>query len=88
MAFFAPLIVGALGLTGVGAAVANLAIGVGLSFAANKLKPKQKSQGGFSGAQVGLKIDTNPSRTFVAGEKLVGGSLVFWHLSGTNNEKL
>lgn len=88
MPFLAPLITGALGLTGVAAAITNIALGVGLQFAANKLRPKQKSATGVVGARVGLTIDTNASRQVIIGETATGGSLVFWHLSGADNQKL
>ena len=86
MAFLVPLAVGALGLGTVGSALVSTALGIGLSLLSNKLKSKQKT--GPTGSRVGLKIDTNASRQFLIGETATGGSLVFWHLSGANNQKL
>lgn len=86
MAFLVPLAVGALGLGTVGSALVSTALGIGLSLLSNKLKSKQKT--GPTGSRVGLKIDTNASRQFLVGETATGGSLVFWHLSGPNNQKL
>ncbi len=84
------LIVGAIGLTGtaatVGSALLTTAIGFGLQFAASRIQPKQKA--GVTAARVGLKIDTNAPRQVILGETATGGSLVFWHLSGSSNEKL
>lgn len=90
MAFFAPLIVSAIGVTGATAAVAQVAIGVGLSFAAKKLTAKKArpTASDDRGVRVGLQIDTNPDRVVVIGETLVPGSLVYWQLSGTNNDRL
>lgn len=87
MAFLAPIIIGAVGMTGAGAALASIALGVGLSFAANKIRGKQQKQGPI-GAAVGLTIDTNAPRQLIVGETSHGGSLAFWHLSGANNERL
>lgn len=84
------LIVGAIGLTGtaatIGTAVLTTAFGVGLQFAANRLRPKEKT--GATAARVGLKVDTNAPRQFIIGETATGGSLAFWHLSGSDNQKL
>lgn len=87
MAFLAPLIAAAIpGLGAVGSALVTAGLGIGLSFATNKLKTKEKT--GPTGSRVGLKIDTNATRQMIIGETATGGSLVFWHLSGTNNAKL
>lgn len=86
MAFLAPLIGAALGLGTVGTALVSVGLGVGLSFLSNKLKPKTKSAP--SGSRVGLTIDTNAPRQVIIGETATGGSLVFWHLSGSDNKKL
>ena len=90
MAFFAPLVVGALGLTGVAAGVAEIGLGLGLSFVAKKLRPKQKSSTASEarGTPVNLTIDTNPNRTVIIGEAATGGSLAYWQLSGTDNNVL
>lgn len=88
MAFLAPLIGAALGLGTVGTALVSLGLGVGLSFVSNKLKPKQKSGASASGAPVGLNIDTDPPRQVILGKVATGGSVVFWHVSGTNSDKL
>lgn len=88
MAFLAPLIAAAIpGLGAVGSALVTAALGIGLSFATNKLKAKEKNNQP-TGSRVGLKIDTNAPRQMIIGETATGGSLVFWHLSGTNNDKL
>ena len=94
MPFIAPFVVAAAGLTGtaatIGAAVVNVGLSVGLSFAAKKLRPKQKSATASEsrGARVGLQISTNPPRTAILGEAATGGSLAYWQLSGTNNDVL
>lgn len=96
MAFLIPLAVGALGLTGTAATIATAAIGigasVGLSFAARKLRPKERSAdngaGTARGVNIGLRIDTAPPRQWIVGEVATGGSLVYWQLYGTNNDKL
>lgn len=96
MPFIVPFVVGAVGLTGAAATIATIggqiALGVGLSFAARKLRPKERSSDNGAaaprGVSVGLRIDTAPPRQWVVGEVATGGSLVYWQLSGTNNDKL
>lgn len=90
MPFLPPLIAGALGLGAIGAAVIEVGLAVGLSYAATKLRPKQKSakasdQGGI---RLGLRVDTNPPRQVIIGEAATSGSLVYWQLSGTDNKVL
>lgn len=96
MAFLIPIAVGALGLTGTAATIATAAISigasVGLSFAARKLRPKERSAdngaGTARGVSIGLRIDTAPPRQWIVGEVATGGSLVYWQLYGANNDKL
>ena len=91
MPFVIPLIAGAIGLSGTAAAVFELAAGIGLSFAANKLTAKKKKASTANapgGVRLGLKLDSNPSRLASIGEAATGGSLVYWQLSGTDNATL
>lgn len=90
MAFIAPFVGAALGLGAVGTSLLGAAVGIGLSFAARELRPKQKKSTGSEarGVRVGLQIDTNPPRQFIVGEAATGGSLAYWQLSGTDNSTL
>jgi hypothetical protein len=90
MAFIVPLIAGAVGLSATGTAIAQIAVGIGLSFAAKKLTGKKKAASDTSpgGVRLGLQIDTNPPRQVIIGEAATPGSLVYWQLSGTDNSTL
>lgn len=90
MPFIAPLIAGAIGVGAIGAAVIEVGLAVGLSYAATKLRPKQKSAKSADpgGIRLGLRVDTNPPRQVIIGEAATSGSLVYWQLSGTDNKVL
>lgn len=95
MAFIAPLIVGAIGLTGtaavVGTAALEIAAAVGLGFVAKKLMPKQSSGSGSavqSGRTLSLSLDTNAPRQVIFGRAATAGSLVYYQTAGTNNAVL
>lgn len=91
MAFLAPAIVGALGLVGTTAliaqAVIGTAIGLGIGYLAQKLfaptPPKQPR-----GIQQGLQLSTNVPRSIVVGKCAVAGSLHYWQFTGANNNVL
>jgi hypothetical protein len=91
MAFLAPLLVPVLGT--VGAAIAEIAIGVGLGYAAKKLMPKPKSSASDRSAVEGgrtltLTLDTNAPRQVIFGRAATAGSLVYWQTAGANNAVL
>lgn len=90
MPFLAPLIAGAIGAGAIGAAVIEVGLAVGLSYAATKLRPKQKkaTSSDPGGIRLGLRIDTNPPRQVIIGEAATSGSLVYWQLSGDDNKVL
>lgn len=105
MPFIAPIIVGALALTGVAATVATFAINVGLAVglsvvsqsisqrAAKKAQRKAAiaaaaSAQGPRGTELQMSTEANQPRTLVLGERGVAGSLVYWCMSGSNNENL
>lgn len=90
MPFLAPLIAVGLGVGGSALAVSAIQVGlaVGLSYAATKLRPKQKGARAPGGVRLGLRIDTNPPRQVIIGEAATSGSLVYWQLSGTDNKVL
>jgi hypothetical protein len=88
------LIIGAIGLTGtaaaVGTAALDIAIGIGLSYAAQKLAPKPKAVGSAvsseqSGRTLSLSLDTNAPRQAIFGRAATAGSLVYWQTTGSNN---
>lgn len=87
--FIAAPIAATLGASALATAAIQIGVGVGLSFAARKLSPKQKSSTTQSGGvRVGLQIDTNPDRQWLVGEVATGGSLAYWQLSGADNKTL
>lgn len=90
-AFVAPVIVAAVGLVGSAAAIASsalsVAIGLGLSFAAQALMPKPKT-GVKGGARLNLQIATDAPRDVILGEAATGGQLVYWHVYGSSNKNL
>lgn len=94
MAFLAPLLAPLLGggaLGAIGSALVSTAVGVGLSFVSNSLRPKTKTAGESalaSGPRIGLAIDTNAIRQIIIGETLTGGSLAYWQLAGADQEVL
>lgn len=87
MAFIAPIVAGAIGLGAIGTAILEIGISVGLTFLANKLSPKE-SGGQTRGSQLNLQVTTNADRQVIFGEAATAGSLVYWQLSGTNNDLL
>lgn len=80
----------ALGFSGIAAtltgAAINAGVGLALSFGAQTLLGKKGSQSG--GASVSLQVAADAPRQAILGETAVGGSLVYWHLTGPNNENL
>lgn len=90
-AFIAPAIVAAVGLVGTAATIASaalsVAIGLGLSFAAQALMPKPKT-GVKGGARLNLQVATDAPRDVILGEAATGGQLVFWHVYGNSNKHL
>lgn len=92
MAFVAPIVVGAIGLTGIGATVAtigiNAGLAVGMAYAAQKLAPKPKKSAGPTGVSVSLSVATDGSRECIFGECWTGGQLGYWHVSGAGNKYL
>lgn len=88
--FVIPIAVAAAGITGVAAtvvsAVASIALGIALSYAAKALTPKQKKQAG--GVRVGLQIATDAERDVILGHAATGGQLVYWHTYGSSNKYL
>lgn len=92
MAFLAPVvgaIAGAIGFGALGTAVAQIAVGVGVSLLANKLTGK-KSRGlsASTGQQLSLRIEPDAERQVIFGRAATAGSLVFWNLSGSANSRL
>jgi len=83
----APALVGTLGGALLGTAL-QVGAGLALSYAATKLRPKQKGATAPGGVRLGLRIDTNPARQVIIGEAATSGSLVYWQLSGTDNKVL
>lgn len=93
MAFLAPVVgfvAGALGLGAVGTAVAQIAVGIGVSLLANKLVGRRSSGAATAagGQQLSLRVEPDAERQVIFGRAATAGSLVFWHLSGANNDRL
>lgn len=93
MAFLAPIIIGAIGLTGVaatiGTALIGTAIALGVGYAAQSLMGKPATPGvGLAGTQLSLDMDPNASRKIPVGITASAGNLQYWQLSGADNEIL
>lgn len=88
MPFIAPIIAAAAGLSAIESAVLSAAIGIGLSFAAQKITGKRKSQSASGGTQVSLRVATDAPRDVILGEAYTGGQLVYWHVYGAGNKSL
>lgn len=95
MPFVAPLIVSAIGLTGVaaavGTAIVSTALSVGLSYAASKLlapKPDKSSSAAERGTQLSLSLDSNKPRQLAFGKTATAGSLTYWQFADANNNNL
>ncbi|RMF00827.1 MAG: hypothetical protein D6773_10905, partial [Alphaproteobacteria bacterium] len=95
MGFLVPLIapglVGTVGGSLLSGAV-SLGASFGLSFLARKLEPRGRVEASETareiGAQINLQVDPNVSRKIIFGTAATAGSLVYWHLSGADNERL
>lgn len=93
MAFLAPIIVGAIGLSGVaatiGTALVGAALSLGIGYAAQRLLGKEASVGaGLSGIQLSLNMDPNAARKIPVGKTATAGDLKYWQLSGSDNQIL
>lgn len=86
----------AVGLEGVIASLVgagiNAAAGLGISYAAQKLTGAQSNAsagvGGSSGVQASLTVGADTPRVAILGETAYAGTLVYWHLSGGDNDTL
>lgn len=85
------LVVGAIGLTGaaatIGTAIVDIGLAVGLSWAAKKLSPQNKTAS-TRGQSINLQIATNPYRKLPVGTVGTAGDLTYWQLVGDNNSRL
>lgn len=85
------LIVGAIGLTGtaatIGTAIVDVGLALGLSYAAKAISPQNKTAS-TRGQSVNLQISTNPTRKVPIGTVGTAGDLVYWQVTGSNNDNL
>lgn len=94
MAFIAPIIIGALGITGVaatiGSAIITTALTIGAGYGLTKLlQPKPTSTTTIDpGVQLSLQMNSNAARQLQMGLTASGGSMVYWQFSGTSNDVL
>lgn len=90
MAFVAPLIVGAIGLTGtaalIGTAVIDAGLAVGAAYLARRLQPKASSSTSTAAlsTSLSLRATSNESRELALGRCASAGSLKFWGTYGPN----
>lgn len=97
MAFIAAFLTPIIGAVGaeIAAGVAQVGAGLGLSYLANKLTAKKapatsttSTASGSQGVHGNLTLDANASRQVIMGTASTPGSLVYWQLSGDNNDLL
>lgn len=88
MGFLAPVIVGAIGLTGSAALIGEAVIGIGLSFGlgaiAKKLQAKSSSSAAALGTQLSLSYDPNGPRQIGVGICASAGTLTYHNTYGPN----
>lgn len=88
MAFLAPVIVGALGLTGGAALIGEAIVGIGLAFGtaylARKISPQSGSGSSPRGMQLSLSYDINGPRQIPFGLVASAGSLIYHNPYGPN----
>lgn len=90
MAFVAPLIVGAIGLTGtaalIGTAVIDAGLAIGAAYLARRLQPKPSTSAATAvqSTSLSLRAVSNESREIALGRCASAGSLKFWNTYGPN----